>query len=58
VVRFVAEDALPEEQAWAMARTDDGDCYLFVKRCELRERVFERAWAAYNRLLKRYGPAA
>lgn len=57
-VRFVKRDALPQWQAWVMVRTEDGSCYLFIKRCAVCQVVLEQAWAAYNRLASRFGLAA
>ena len=57
-VRFVRERDLPEEHSWAMVRTEDGSCYLFIKRCELCTTVLEQAWAAYRRITRRVLGAA
>lgn len=56
-IKLVDDQALPKEHSWALARTDAGDYLLFIKHCDLCDRVLEQAWAAY-RWLTRRGQAA
>lgn len=43
-VRFIAEDALPPDQVWALSIDQDGNRYLFIKEGAKSCTVLEEAW--------------
>jgi len=43
-VRFIDEDALPENQAWVIGVTAEGRRFLFIKHGARSAQIIEDAW--------------
>lgn len=52
-VRFVADEELPPDHDWALARDEAGHYYAFIKQSSLVPRVLEEAWAGYRALSRK-----
>jgi hypothetical protein len=55
LVEFVADTALPEHTDWAIATTDVGSTYFFIKESRVAPDVLSEAWAAWEERRSRRG---
>lgn len=55
LVEFVADDALPDGTDWAIAATDVGSTYCFIKKSRVSPEVLSEAWAAWEKRRQRRG---
>lgn len=55
LVEFVADSALPEGTDWAIAVTDVGSTYCFIKASCVSPEVLSEAWMAWEKRRQRRG---
>jgi len=55
LVEFVADDALPEGTDWAIAATDVGSTYFFIKESRVCPEVLSEAWTEWEQRRRRRG---